>query len=163
MPRVAYGVLLVVIPRGPGRTASALAEHVSGRHISLKPPPDPSCIHTTTITMSLAALRVSARRVAVPKTAPTLARTRLAQRGPVARRFNSTQSTPPPPPPKRSNIGLFAVLGLGAAGAGYYLYSQSDAAETAVKSGVQAAKVAANFVPTKADYVKVYTLLSKAR
>ena len=114
--------------------------------------------------MSLAALRASARRTALPKSTSTVARARLTPRGPVARRFNSTQSTPPPA--KRSNIGLFAVLGLGAAGAGYYFYSQSDAvksAETAVKSGVQAAKVAANFVPTQADYVKVRPALRNTR
>ena len=62
--------------------------------------------------------------------------------------------------PKSSSNGLLWA-GVGAAAVGgvaWYLYSSDDAvkgAETALKSGVQSAKVAANFVPTKADYQKV--------
>ena len=68
----------------------------------------------------------------------------------------SEQTTPPPPAPeaKSSNTALYFSLGAAAVGAaGYYFYSTN--AENAVKSGVQAAKVKANFVPTKEDYQKV--------
>jgi len=62
--------------------------------------------------------------------------------------------------PKSSSSGLLWA-GVGAAAVGgvaWYFYSSDDAAkgaETALKSGVQSAKVAVNFVPTKADYQKV--------
>ena len=62
--------------------------------------------------------------------------------------------------PKSSSNTLLWV-GLGAAAVGgvaWYIYSFEDVAkgaETALKSGVQSGKVAANFVPTKEDYQKV--------
>ncbi|KAJ8488883.1 hypothetical protein ONZ45_g13780 [Pleurotus djamor] len=67
-------------------------------------------------------------------------------------------STPAPDAPQaKSNTALYATLGAVTVGAvGYWLYTSSDDAATAVKSGVQAGKVAANFVPTKEDYQKVY-------
>ena len=62
-------------------------------------------------------------------------------------------------PKSSSNALLWAGLGTAAlGGVAWYLYSSDDAvkgAETALKSGVQSAKVAANFVPTKEDYQKV--------
>jgi cytochrome c peroxidase len=62
-------------------------------------------------------------------------------------------------PKSSSNILLWSGLGVAAAGGvAWYIYG-SDAdvkvAETALKSGVQSAKVAANFVPSKGDYQKV--------
>ncbi|KIM45543.1 class II peroxidase [Hebeloma cylindrosporum] len=79
--------------------------------------------------------------------------------------FNRKFSTPPPGPgAKSSNTTLY--LGLGAAAAGglaYYFYNTDGGKEagTAVRSGAQAAKVAANFVPTKDDYTKVYNAIVK--
>ena len=62
-------------------------------------------------------------------------------------------------PKSSSNTLLWASVGAAAVGGiAWYLYSSDDAvkgAETALKSGVQSAKVAANFVPTKDDYQKV--------
>lgn len=71
--------------------------------------------------------------------------------------FNRKYSTPPPPPPPRAKSGTGLYLGVGAAvvlGLTYYYYDtvSSKEAGTAVKSGVQAAKV---FVPSTADYIKV--------
>jgi cytochrome c peroxidase len=47
-------------------------------------------------------------------------------------------------------VGIGAVV---AAGVAFYAFS--DSGNTAIKSGVQAAKVKVNFVPTKDDYQKV--------
>ncbi|KAI0339924.1 cytochrome c peroxidase [Trametopsis cervina] len=104
--------------------------------------------------MSFSALRASARKAFVP--APAAARTRLAFRTNAIRRYST--ETPAP----KSNTALFAGIGAVAAVAGvswYIFASDSDAAKTAgtaVKSGVQSAKVAANFTPSKEDYLKVY-------
>ncbi|KAF9654031.1 heme peroxidase [Thelephora ganbajun] len=63
-------------------------------------------------------------------------------------------------PKNSSNTLLWTGLGAAAAGGvAWYIYSSEDAvkgAETALKSGVQSAKAAANFVPAKEDYQKVY-------
>jgi len=79
--------------------------------------------------------------------------------------FNRKFSTPPPPPEaKSSNTILYVGLGVAAAGGlAYYFYNTESGKEagTAVRSGVQAAKVAANFVPTKQDYQKVYNKIVK--
>ncbi|PSR73215.1 hypothetical protein PHLCEN_2v10936 [Hermanssonia centrifuga] len=112
--------------------------------------------------MSFSALRASVRKAVFP--APTVARARV-QRVPAFRRFNSTQSTPPPSPNK-SYTGIYAGFGaVAVAGVAFYVYSsQSDSAKaagTALKSGAQAAKVAANFVPTKEDYIKVYNKIAQ--
>ncbi|PPQ90636.1 hypothetical protein CVT25_006619 [Psilocybe cyanescens] len=82
-------------------------------------------------------------------------------------KFARNFSSPPPPPApeaKSSSSGLY--LGLGAAAAGglaYYFYATNSGKEagTTVKSGVQAAKVQANFVPTKEDYIKVYNKIAQ--
>jgi cytochrome c peroxidase len=71
-----------------------------------------------------------------------------------------TFSTPPtPPPPKTKNTAFFTGLGAAAAvGIAFYFYTSTDAgkeAGSAVKSGIQAAKVKAKFTPTKDDYQKV--------
>ncbi|KAG6820276.1 hypothetical protein H0H93_002888 [Arthromyces matolae] len=71
-------------------------------------------------------------------------------------RHNSTQANPAP----KSNSNVFLIVGaLAVAGAGGYFYLNQDAA-TAAKSGVQAAKVKANFVPTQDDYQKVYNKIA---
>lgn len=73
--------------------------------------------------------------------------------------FSRKYSTPPPSPPAKSGSGLY--IGIGAAviglGLGYYYFDTVSGKEagTAVKSGIQAAKVKVNFVPTKEDYIKV--------
>ena len=72
----------------------------------------------------------------------------------------SAGSTPPPPPPKSSsNPGLYIGVGAAVIGVGLAVYFSDTIfgkeAGTAVKSGIQAAKVKANFVPTKEDYIKV--------
>jgi cytochrome c peroxidase len=57
-----------------------------------------------------------------------------------------------------TGIGVAAV-----GGAAWYIYGSGDAfkrAETGLKSGVQSVKVAANFVPSKADYQKVYNKIA---
>ena len=68
------------------------------------------------------------------------------------------------PPPKSSNTALYATIGLALlGGVGYYAYSSSDTAATAVKSGAQAAKSHLKFTPTKADYQKVNRLAAFPR
>lgn len=59
-----------------------------------------------------------------------------------------------------SNTGLFAVLGLAAAGgAGYYFYANGGDAVSAVKSSV--GKKAGSFVPELRDYQEVYDAVAK--
>lgn len=117
--------------------------------------------------MAFAALRASVRKAALP--APAAARARPALRSSAFRRYSTeTPGSTPPPPPKSSNTALFAGVGAAAlGGVAFWVYtSQSDAAKTAgtaVKSGVQSAKAAANFVPTKEDYIKVRHLRPPAR
>lgn len=113
--------------------------------------------------MSFAALRVSLRKAAVP--APSRAARAARFRAPAVRKY-STETPPPPPPPKSSNTALYAGLGAAAlGGVAFWIYtSSSDSAKvagTAVKSGTQAAKVAANLVPTKEDYIKVYNRVAE--
>lgn len=107
--------------------------------------------------MSFAALRASARRAGAA--APAARASRTALRNPAFRKF-STEVPPTPTPKKSSNAALLGALGAAAVGGvGFWIYtSSSDSAReagTAVKSGVQAAKVAANYVPTQEDYQKV--------
>ncbi|KAI0036967.1 cytochrome c peroxidase [Vararia minispora EC-137] len=100
------------------------------------------------------ALRASARRAVLRAAGPRS----LSLRNPAFRRF--TTEAPKPEAPKSSNTALFAGLGVVAlAGAGYFFFS-SDSAETTAKKGAQAVKVAANFVPAKEDYQKVYNAIA---
>ena len=73
--------------------------------------------------------------------------------------FSRKYSTPPPSPQPKSGNGLYIGIGVAVAGFGlaYYYYDTVSGKEagTAVKSGIQAAKVKVNFVPTKEDYIKV--------
>jgi len=68
-------------------------------------------------------------------------------------------STEAPPPPKQ-NFGLYAGLGvIAAGGVAYYLLNSPDSSKSfAAKS---AAAQATKFVPTKADYEKVYKRISE--
>lgn len=105
--------------------------------------------------MSFAALRASARRAGAA--APAARASRTVLRNPAFRKFSTEV---PPTPKKSSNAALLGALGAAAVGGvGFWIYtSSSDSAReagTAVKSGVQAAKVAANYVPTQEDYQKV--------
>ncbi|KAI0081932.1 heme peroxidase [Panus rudis PR-1116 ss-1] len=116
--------------------------------------------------MSFAAFRASLRKAALPVSngVRTSARTGGNPfRAPAWRRFNSSEA---PQQPKKSNTALFAGLGAAAVGGvAFWIYSSnSDAARTAgtaVKSGVQSAKVAANYTPTKEDYIKVYNKIAE--
>ena len=105
----------------------------------------------------LAAIRTPARRVALSP-APRSASRSVARLRPAFRKY-STESPPNPEPKSGSNTGLYAALGgIAVAGLGYFIYTSSDTAKeagTAAKSVGQAAKVAANFVPSKEDYQKV--------
>jgi len=110
--------------------------------------------------MSFNVLRVSFRTVASKplRSAPVQVNSRAVFRS----NFNRTYSTPPPQGDKSSSKGLYIGLGAVAViGAAYYFYATTSGKEasTAVKSGLQAAKVKANFVPTKNDYVKVTVFL----
>ncbi|PPQ65554.1 hypothetical protein CVT24_010817 [Panaeolus cyanescens] len=80
--------------------------------------------------------------------------------------WNRKFSTPPPAPEAKAASSTGLYLGLGAAavgGLGYYFFNTSSGKETgsALKSELQAAKVKANFVPTKEDYIKVYNRIAK--
>ncbi|KAF7796657.1 hypothetical protein EIP86_007840 [Pleurotus ostreatoroseus] len=116
--------------------------------------------------MSLAAVRLALRRPAAPRFVQAAPRARAVPRAPAFRRYNSSQSTPPPPAPepkKSSSLPIFIAVAL-AAGAGGWWYLSTDSgkeAGTAVRSSVQAGKVAANFVPTKEDYIKVYNKIAE--
>jgi len=104
--------------------------------------------------MSFSALRTPLRSAA----ANPLRRAAQLPKGQFRSNFNRKFSTPPPPPPAKSSTGLYLGVGaLAAAGLGYYFYATESGKEaaTAGKSGLQAAKVKANFVPTKEDYIKV--------
>ncbi|EMD37695.1 class I heme peroxidase [Gelatoporia subvermispora B] len=106
--------------------------------------------------MSFSVLRTSFRRAAVP---PAAARTSKAFRSPAFRKYST--EVPKPEGAGKSNAALFAGLGLAVVGGvGFWIYSsdsnKAKEAGTAVRSGVQSAKAAANFTPTKEDYQKVY-------
>jgi len=108
--------------------------------------------------MSFSVIRTSLRSA---RANPLLLR-RGAQQLPKAQlraSFSRNFSTPPPAPgAKSSNTALYLGLGVAAAGGlAYYFYNTESGKEagTAIRSGAQAAKVAANFVPTKDDYTKV--------
>ncbi|GJE92738.1 ascorbate peroxidase domain-containing protein [Phanerochaete sordida] len=112
--------------------------------------------------MSFAALRASVRRAAAP--APAALR-RSAFRSSV-RRYSTEPPPPSPPPPKSSNATLYGALGAAAlGGVVFWIYtSSSDSAKSAgsaVRSGVQGAKAAANFTPTKEDYIKIYNKIAE--
>jgi cytochrome c peroxidase len=107
--------------------------------------------------MSFAAFRASLRRQALS------ASFKRAELRTSSFRKYSTEA----PPAAKSNTGLYVGLGAVVLGGGvaYYLYdSSSDTAKatsTALKSAAQSAKVATNFVPTKADYQKVYNRIAE--
>ena len=108
--------------------------------------------------MSFNIFRASFRTVA-PK---PLRRAAVNSRAVFRSNFNRSYSTPPPSQgAKSSSTGLYIGFGaVAAVGAVYYFYATTSGKEavTAAKSGIQAAKVKANFVPTKDDYIKVTNL-----
>ncbi|KAI0744161.1 cytochrome c peroxidase [Daedaleopsis nitida] len=111
--------------------------------------------------MSFAALRASSRRVNVATRA--VRAPRVAVRNPAFRKY-STEG-PSGPAPKSTNTLLIGAAGAAAlGGVAFWLFtSNSDSAReagTALKSGAQAAKAAANFVPSKEDYQKVYNRIA---
>ncbi|EGO00213.1 hypothetical protein SERLA73DRAFT_180679 [Serpula lacrymans var. lacrymans S7.3] len=105
--------------------------------------------------MSFSALRAPVRRTAF---SASFRRSEL--------RSSSFRKFSTPPPAAKSNAALYAGLGVAAfGGIAFYLYTSSSdtskEAATALKSGAQAAKVAANFTPTKEDYQKVYNRIAE--
>ncbi|KAL4251457.1 Peroxidase [Abortiporus biennis] len=109
--------------------------------------------------MSFAALRSSLRKSVNVRAVQRVGRNN-------ANTFRRYTTETPAPAPKKSNVGLYAGLGAAVVGGiAFYIYSSdSDAAKTAgtaLKSGAQSAKVAANYVPTKADYIKVYNKIAE--
>lgn len=116
--------------------------------------------------MSLSTLRTPLRR-ALAGTPTRLAKPQQALRNPAFKRWNS--SAPPPNSANASSkTGIYAGIGaataIGAV-AFYTMMSNGDGAaakaKNAAKSGAQAAKVAANFVPSKEDYQKVYNTIAE--
>ncbi|KAJ8076343.1 heme peroxidase [Marasmius tenuissimus] len=109
--------------------------------------------------MSLSFLRAPVKKAAFPRSlARSSALRNQFNRTSAIRRY-STENAGSTPPPKSSNTALFAGLGVAAlGGAAYYLMSGSS---DPVKTGVQAAKVKANFVPSKEDYQKVYNRIAE--
>ncbi|KAK7033326.1 peroxidase [Favolaschia claudopus] len=109
--------------------------------------------------MSFSVLRASVRRSAFRASAST----RSTQSGAVRAAFRRYSTPPPAPEPAKSNTGL--IVGVLAAvvvgGGSYYYFSQPGDAETALRSGIQAAKAKTNFTPTQADYQKVYNKIAE--
>ncbi|KAF9526911.1 heme peroxidase [Crepidotus variabilis] len=111
--------------------------------------------------MSLNVLRASIRTGG----ANPLRRASQLHRSAFRSNFNRNFSTPPPPAPEAAKSATGLYLGFGAVAAGglaYYLLATDGGKATAstAKSGVQAVKVKANFVPTKEDYIKVYNRIA---
>ncbi|PFH53706.1 class II peroxidase [Amanita thiersii Skay4041] len=104
--------------------------------------------------MSFTAFRAPLRRAVVSAATP-----RAAFRSSY-RRFTTT----PPEPRPKSNTPLFIGIGAFVTAGAFALYAYSDSgkdAATSVKSGIQAARVATRFVPTKDDYQKVYNRIAE--
>ncbi|KAH7108028.1 cytochrome c peroxidase [Auriculariales sp. MPI-PUGE-AT-0066] len=114
-------------------------------------------------TAMFGALRAPARRATFTNLASCSKARSVATRGFATSR--AVRNAAPEQPKSSNNSTLFIGLGaLVAGGAAYYfLTSDSDAAKAAAsgaKGAAQVAKVAANFVPTKADYDKVYAKIA---
>jgi cytochrome c peroxidase len=112
--------------------------------------------------MSLSIFRAPLRNAAAPLRRAAIAQAPNCNRALFRNAFNRKYSTPPPPQTKSSTglyVGVAAVVALGVA---YYYYDTVSGKEagTAVKSGIQAAKVKVNFVPSKEDYIKVYNKIA---
>lgn len=117
--------------------------------------------------MSLSTLRTPLRRV-VAGTPARLSKPQTLSRNPAFKRWNSSSSAPPPNANASSKNGIYAGIGAATiigAFAFYTMMSNGDGAAAkatnAAKSGAQAAKVAANFVPSKEDYQKVYNTIAE--
>ncbi|ETW81091.1 heme peroxidase 3 [Heterobasidion irregulare TC 32-1] len=98
--------------------------------------------------------RASARRAAFSSA--------RVPKGPLRSAYRKYSTEPEAP---KSKTGLYAGIGALAVGGGLALYfysSSPDTLATSAKSGAQAVKVAANFVPTKEDYQKVYNKIAEA-
>jgi cytochrome c peroxidase len=112
--------------------------------------------------MSSSVFRASLRNAAVTPLRRGAAQAPNCNRILLRNTFSRKYSTPPPSPQAKSGKTTGLYIGIGAAVAGlglaYYYYDTVSGKEvgTAVKSGVQAAKVKVNFVPSKQDYINVY-------
>ena len=144
--------MVMVISR-PGQETPAGGRYLrAGVGVSLSP---------ARTTSSSPAMSFSAFKASLRKAPVNAARPARAFRTTGLRRY--TTEVPKPEAPKKSNTALYAGIGAAAVGGiAFYIYtSNSDAAKeagTLAKSGAQAVKVAANFVPTKEDYEKVCDL-----
>lgn len=109
--------------------------------------------------MSLSVFRASLRNATAAPLRRTAAQAPNCNKFLFRNTFNRKYSTPPPSPQPKSGNGLYIGVGAAVVGFGlaYYYYETVSGKEagTAVKSGVQAAKVKVNFVPTKEDYIQV--------
>ncbi|EIW79236.1 cytochrome c peroxidase [Coniophora puteana RWD-64-598 SS2] len=63
--------------------------------------------------------------------------------------------------PKSNNAALYGIAAAIAGGGAFYLFSGSDDASTVAKGAVQVAKAGVGFVPSKADYQKVYNRIAE--
>lgn len=99
---------------------------------------------TRTFARASAALRTASRTTLAAST-----RTAFRQQG---RRAYSSEA----PAAKKSSTGLYAGLALAAAGAGAYVYYQSNGSLLAGSSG----ETKGVFTPTKEDYQKVYDVIA---
>ena len=117
-------------------------------------PPVSLPLPTSTMQSSFASsFRASARRAAFSSA--------RVPKGPLRSAYRKYSTEPEAP---KSKTGLYAGIGALAVGGGLALYfysSSPDTLATSAKSGAQAVKVAANFVPTKEDYQKVRAVLSR--
>lgn len=109
--------------------------------------------------MSFSVFRVSLRNATVAPLRRASAQAPNCNKILFRNTFSRKYSTPPPSPEAKSGYLRYITFGAAfiAAGLGYYYFDivSGKEAGTAIKSGIQAAKVKANFVPTKGDYIKV--------
>ena len=112
--------------------------------------------------MSFSVFRASLRNATVAPLRRTAAQAPNCNKILLRNTFSRKYSTPPPSPESpQPKSGAGRYIGVGAVvigfGLGYYYFDGFFGKEThtAVKSGIQAAKVKVNFTPSKQDYINV--------
>jgi cytochrome c peroxidase len=109
--------------------------------------------------MFSAAVRSSARRAATNVTRPTATRSALRNAGGARRAYSATEPTGQ----KTSYTLPLGIAVVGLAGGAFYFFNSEDGlkkVETLGKEAKQSVKSATGFVPTKADYQKVYNAIA---